>query len=168
MGFEKRLRSAREKQGLTQKEFAEKLNTSAQNLAQYETGKRKPKKDTLNKFAKTLGLGYGYAPNGEAYFYCFVDTTNTDSNTDSEIFNKWQYNDAMGVTDGKIHIPAKKRPLSQKEIEEIESEEKELAFINKMDELGSQLNDEGQEKVIDYAEDLTRISAYQRTPDRSE
>jgi len=74
MGFEKRLRSAREKQGLTQKEFAEKLNTSAQNLAQYETGKRKPKKDTLNKFAKTLGLGYGYAPNGEAYFYCFVST----------------------------------------------------------------------------------------------
>ena len=79
-------------------------------IAQYETGKRKPKQDTLNKIADALHLGYGYAPNGEPYFYCFVDTVRHGD--ENEKFNEYQYNDAMsGDSDSAPYIPdAKSEP----------------------------------------------------------
>ena len=49
MSFGSRLKEARKKSGLTQAEVAEKLNVSASMIAQYETGKRNPKKETLSK-----------------------------------------------------------------------------------------------------------------------
>ena len=47
----KRLRNFK---NITQKELAERLGTSQQNLAQYENGKRNPKLETLQKIAKAL------------------------------------------------------------------------------------------------------------------
>src|SRR5699024_5720588 len=62
---------------------------------------------TLSKIANAMHLGYGYAQNGEPYFYCFVDTVcNGDEN---EKFNEYQYNDAMkGNHNSNIHIPVVK------------------------------------------------------------
>lgn len=50
------IKKARKKAGLTQAKLAEKLNTTQQNLAQYESGKRKPKRETLIKIAKALEI----------------------------------------------------------------------------------------------------------------
>lgn len=54
MKTSEKIRQARKNAGLTQKQLATKLGFTAQNLAQYETGKRQPKFETLNKIADAL------------------------------------------------------------------------------------------------------------------
>ena len=105
MAFKDRLKAARKRSGLTQLDIAKKIGLlNAQSYAQYEQGKRKPKQDTLNKIADALQLGYGYAPNGEPYFYCFVDTVRHGD--ENEKFNEYQFNDAMsGDSDSAPYIP---------------------------------------------------------------
>lgn len=128
MAFKDRLKAARKRSGLTQLDIAKKIGLlNAQSYAQYEQGKRKPKQDTLNKIADALHLGYGYAPNGEPYFYCFVDTV--QKGDENEKFNEYQYNDAMsGDSDSSHYIPdTKSEPkttlAAHFEIEEYTEEE---------------------------------------------
>lgn len=54
MRSSEKIKNARLQAGLTQKELAKRLGTSQQNIAQYETGKRVPKIETLQKIAKAL------------------------------------------------------------------------------------------------------------------
>ena len=51
-----KIRFIRKEKGLTQKELANKLETTQQNLAQYENGKRQPKIETIKKIAVALGI----------------------------------------------------------------------------------------------------------------
>ena len=50
-----RIKKARKKYGLTQKELAKKLGTTQANISQYEVGNRKPKIETLDRIAKAIG-----------------------------------------------------------------------------------------------------------------
>lgn len=95
MSFANRLKEARKKVGFTQKQLADKLKITPAMIAQYETGKRKPRMDTLNKIADILKLGYNYAPNGEPYFFCSVDSKTEKEYAENELFNKSQYDDAI-------------------------------------------------------------------------
>lgn len=52
----KKIKEARKGIGLTQKQLADRLGTSPQNLAQYENGKRQPKLETLDRIATALGV----------------------------------------------------------------------------------------------------------------
>ena len=107
MSFSDRLKEARNKAGRTQKQLADELKVTPAMIAQYETGKRKPKQDTLSKIAEALHLSYGYAPNGEPYFYCFVDTV--QHGDENEKFNEYQYKDAMASnSDGEPSNPIAK------------------------------------------------------------
>lgn len=56
MKTSERIKYERKRAGLTQKQLAEKLGTSPQNLAQYENGKRNPKMGTLQKIADALNV----------------------------------------------------------------------------------------------------------------
>ena len=96
MGFGERLKEARRKKGITQKELAEKLDIPYQQIGQYETGKRNPRKDTLDKIATALNLGYSYTKEGEPYFYDFVDTVRRPEYEENEHFNEMQFDDAEG------------------------------------------------------------------------
>ena len=49
------IRRIRKSKEMTQKDLAAKLETTPQNLAQYENGKRNPKPETLQKIADALG-----------------------------------------------------------------------------------------------------------------
>lgn len=53
-----RIKAARMKAGLTQKELGTKLGVSESFIAQYETDKRNPKKETLEKIADALGVHF--------------------------------------------------------------------------------------------------------------
>lgn len=107
MSFSDRLKEARKKSSFTQKQLADMLEVTPAMIAQYETGKRKPKQDTLNRIAAALHLGYGYAPNGEPYFYCLADTVQKGDENDK--FDEYQYEDAMaGDSDSKTYAPATK------------------------------------------------------------
>lgn len=51
-----KIREARKKAGITQKQLAKKLGVSSAMIAQYETGKRNPKMQTLEKIANALEI----------------------------------------------------------------------------------------------------------------
>lgn len=51
-----RIRDARKKAGLTQKQLGEQIGVSGAMIGQYETGIRNPKPDTLKKIADPLGV----------------------------------------------------------------------------------------------------------------
>lgn len=53
-----KIRSARKRAGLTQKELGEKLGVTGSLIGIYETGRRKPKADTLQRMADALGVSY--------------------------------------------------------------------------------------------------------------
>lgn len=50
------IRKYRKEKGMTQKQLADLLDTTQQNLAQYENGKRNPKIETLKKIARALEI----------------------------------------------------------------------------------------------------------------
>lgn len=56
MNIGEKIKHSRKKAGLTQKELAENLGVSAAMIAQYETGKRNPKFETIKKIAKALNI----------------------------------------------------------------------------------------------------------------
>lgn len=56
MTFSKNLKQIRIKQGLSQKEIADRLGVSQPSYAQYESGKRKPKLETIQKIATALSV----------------------------------------------------------------------------------------------------------------
>lgn len=60
MEIGERIREARKKCGLTQKQLAEKLNISYQQIGQYEKGTRRPKSENLQKIADALGVNIDY------------------------------------------------------------------------------------------------------------
>lgn len=50
------IKKARLSAGITQTELAKRLNTTPQNISQYETGKRIPKLSTLEKLSEAIGI----------------------------------------------------------------------------------------------------------------
>ena len=54
----KRIKSIRESQGLTRKEFAEKLNVTERTVANYEQGQRGSNTKVLEKIADALGVSF--------------------------------------------------------------------------------------------------------------
>lgn len=91
MSFSENLKAARKYVGISQKDLAKKLNVTPAMIAQYESGKRNPKKDTIDKIAKALNMGYSYTKEGEPYFLKFVDTVSNPEYEGNEKFNKAQY-----------------------------------------------------------------------------
>jgi putative transcriptional regulator len=65
MGFPERLKELRLKKGLTQKEIAEEFGIKQPNYQQWESGKRKPSSETLEKFANFFGVTMDYLSGNE-------------------------------------------------------------------------------------------------------
>ena len=56
MDIGERIKKVRQEKGLSQKALGQLLGVSQQHIAQYETGKRKPKYDTLKKIIHALDV----------------------------------------------------------------------------------------------------------------
>ncbi len=56
MTIGERIKALRKEKGITQKELADRLGVSASMVGQYETGVRKPKYETIQKIANSLGI----------------------------------------------------------------------------------------------------------------
>lgn len=122
MSFADNLKAARKKVGLTQKELGEKLNIPYQQIGQYETGKRRPKSDTLSKIAEALKLGFGYTKDGEPYFYDFVDTTPGKEPEENQRFNEEQYKNALNGKEYLLSNYDSVNDNGKKKIEEYSSD----------------------------------------------
>ncbi|MFZ7120727.1 MAG: helix-turn-helix domain-containing protein [Eubacteriaceae bacterium] len=60
MNFGSKLKNLRIEHNMTQQELGKLLNKSSNNISQYETGKREPDIDTLNKLSTILGTTIDY------------------------------------------------------------------------------------------------------------
>ncbi len=70
----RRIKSARKRAGMTQSDLAEKLGISYQGIAQWETGSRNPKIQSLKKIAEALLISVeeltgGLTVSNETMFY---------------------------------------------------------------------------------------------------
>ena len=66
MSIGQRIKIARSKAVLSQKELAEKLGVSASMIGQYESDIRRPKFETIQKIANALGVSPLYLMEGNA------------------------------------------------------------------------------------------------------
>lgn len=127
MNTSEKIQQARKKAGLTQKELAKKLGCTAQNLAQYENGKRNPKPYTLCKIADALNIS--------------VDEL------------------AEMPTPPSLKVDGRSFRTGEELTKYLEHSGDRSILINIFD---NHLNEKGQDKLLDYAEDLTTIPKYQK------
>ena len=158
MSFSDRLKRARKHVGMTQKAIADNLGITPQSYAQYETNKRTPKKETIQKIAKILNLGYSFASNGEPYFFDFVDTIEDARYSKNELFNRLQLYDAdpSSAIDKKEIIARKEKHDDY--VEQLADE----IFVQMLNEL-LELNDSGQQEALKRISELKEISKYKKT-----
>lgn len=155
-----RIKEIRKEKHLTQKELGEKLGVSYQMIAQYENGKRNPKPETLKKIADALEV-----PVSSLGFYdIMVDSFLKQENPLAmDIFNLFAGQPTNIAQRGLDVLEPLKESLA---------ESAELAVIQGKDLLDSisKLNEEGQQKVKEYADDLAENPRYQRAdaPDPEE
>lgn len=141
-----KIKAARQKIGITQKQLAERLGTSPQNLAQYENGKRQPKIETLEKIASALGVSE----------FDLLDPGQTITEIDQET---GKINSISNMSDAYYEILT---AYYAEKIKQNDIEVNGISFINTMSRLGNQLNGAGQEKAIEQVELLTKIPEYQK------
>lgn len=132
-----KIKKARKEAGLTQAKLAEKLNTTQQNLAQYESGKRKPKLETLDKIADALAIDVWYFYDGYELESNPLDESKQLSsflnylNTLGYEFIDGAYYDAPTNEIGVLHIKNENIdiPLSQNEFDALEKSIKDDVIL---------------------------------------
>lgn len=124
----------RKQAGLSQQELADKLGVSRSRIGMYETGKREPDLDDLQKIAAVLGTTSGVLL-GEANLAELIA---------AETGNK----PLMAYYEGRRTAGTEYAPA------DLQGEEQRLLDLYRA------LNEEGQEKLVDYADDLVTSGKY--------
>lgn len=106
MTFGQRMRKAREEKGLTQKDLADLLFLGESTISFYESDKREPKFDVLNKISETLEISVDY----------LLGRTNTPNTINNE-----------GLDDDIQPTPPERFRTFQKKIGDLSSES--LTFL---------------------------------------
>ena len=156
--FAENLKNIRKERGFSQKEIAEKLGVSQPNYAQYETGKRNPKFETVKKIAAALGIDV-YNP------------LITGDMTPREAMQILRAVEAKQYLQNSENLADIEQKIAHR-IDEIESMKKNKHNVDTMidslrlrgaiDENLSLLNTEGQKKALEYVEMLVKIREYRK------
>ena len=126
-----KIKKIRREKNLTQKELAQKLGTSPQNLAQYENGKRNPKLKTIRQLADALDVPL------------------------YELVTDWGEFSQEELLDDFVNSPSQKKP----DVHDYKFYGKfPMPYI--IQDIYGSLNATGKKKLADYAEDLTKIPEY--------
>ena len=134
-----KIKKIRREKNLTQKELAQKLGTSPQNLAQYENGKRNPKLKTIRQLADALNVP----------LYELV--TDWRSFSQKELLEDFT-NDSHVITE-EININDLETSTNEL-LEKLNNSYVSIRLSYKV------LNTAGKKKLAEYAEDLTKIPEY--------
>lgn len=152
------IKKARKAAGLTQKELGEKLGVSNTMIAIYETGRRIPKTDTLQRIASALNCSI------TNLFPAITDFK-------AEIANRIKtYSDALDKSNDEIERTKLKYKINLLKNEEwgtvLSRQTDEIYIISTyfMDILDPyiKLNDLGQKEAVKRVEELTEIPKYQK------
>lgn len=159
MNIGEQIRNYRKKAGISQKELGERLGVSQQHIAQYENGKRIPKRETIRKIASALNMS---------------DISLLDVNENDFDLSDLDFEDQLSLM--MRHIidhPGEKgiiHDMANGEKYRITApNDKNIALKKYLLLRFEQLNDNGKNKLTDYAEDLTKIPEYKKenTPPQS-
>lgn len=158
-----RIKESRINANMTQKELAKRLGLkSYQIIGQYEIGVRKPKRERINQLAQILDVNPAYLagesdrPKGIVVVRRdgsknYIDVPSFLHNINSLSLEK----ENKGTADALME-QIKQEILLNAQQEKINFYENEILEIMKS------LNNEGQEKVIDYANDLAENPKYHK------
>lgn len=142
MGFSENLKQIRIKKGFSQKEIAERLGVSQPSYAQYESGKRKPKLETLSKIADALDITI-------VEFLAELSPIKPDL----QLFA----GQPDSIVEKGLEVITQLQEGAKDSAELTVSQGRELLeSINK-------LNEEGRQKVKDYADDLAENPKYRKS-----
>lgn len=130
--FGENLRRLRKEKGLTQEQLAQQLGVSSVYIGTYEKDKRKPKVETIRRFAAALGCSA----------LDLVDES-TNSSTSNPV-----YSFAVNVKNMDDIKAVKNSPTIKR--------------YKELSKLFSELSEEGQQKVIAYASDLAENPKYKK------
>ena len=154
MNFGDAMKEARKKRGLSQKELGQKLGVSQAMIAQYESGKRSPKIETMEKIANALEI-----PVDELMERCdpisiLRSLTNSVlKGTDTDKLRKEStYTTSEMLRDLDFTLTEFVETIG------VNEEGAENYLLNNY----RQLNDKGKVKVIEHAELLNKIEAYRK------
>lgn len=144
-----KIKELRKEKGFSQKQLANASDLSVASIQGYEQGKYNPKKETLTKIAKALGVSVADL-DPDTYFF---DLTDKQRNI-IELFAgtggfKSLHDEPIDITKEQIEETKKRAIISLKD--------KYLAYFN-------DLNDTGKEKAIEQIELLTKIPEYKKDP----
>ena len=136
MDIGEKIKDYRKESGLSQKDLGQKLNVSQQHIAQYESGKRIPKLDTIQKIATALNIS--------------VNDLLESPLDDSPLYRAFRNSD---VSDN----PLEKHYANSKLTEQITDwQQADIELIKSF----KKLNDSGKTVAIERVEELTEIPRY--------
>lgn len=168
MSIGESIRNLRKKAGFTQKQLAEKVGVNEVTIRSYEAEKYNPKMNTLTKLCIALDCKITdlIDEDSKKYYRMFdaIEPNNTANNSSyiSEI-RKIIQKKKNGETLTEIEEEQLYNFLQkQKETNEIIKMGK---FSTKLHDITKQLNEKGQEKVIEHAEMIAKIPEYQKDPE---
>lgn len=100
MTLAEKIKLARTKSGMTQKEVASRMEISQQAYGQYESGKREPKPETIARIANALGVTRYELENPRDTTGCeFAEALRENTENDNTFFGKNVSNVIMSIYD---------------------------------------------------------------------
>lgn len=144
--FGQNLHDARKKAGLTQKELAEKSGISLSSIKRYEKGEREPTWTIIETLATTLNIDDSLLVNPKDKFRFDFGIINASDEQLKQLLNAFPELICTSGMDSNLY-----RKISNIDLPE---------HIKKMLFYICYLNKKGQEKVCQYAEDLSYINKY--------
>ena len=136
-----RIKEARKKAGMTQKQLGAKIGISFQAIAQWENNLRNPKPETLKRIAEALD----------------VSPSSLDSRLSTQI--KLDFSSPEVITEDVCYTP--NNLASDREIENIRVPID--SYMGKLLYCLDNLNEKGQTIALERIEELAKISDYQRS-----
>lgn len=165
MTIGERIKSARKQAGMTQQELAERLETSYTGISLWESDKRIPKRESLNRIAEVLNIPV-------AYF------TECSSMSEKEVldFVSWAWPRADYQLTAQQHSEGTQEEVERwervcSELHRIHNEivakqqaedKKRSAQAEELLELFERFNPKGKKKIIELVKEFSKIHEYQQ------
>ena len=164
MTIGERIKSARKQAGMTQQELAERLETSYVGISLWESGKRKPKPESLKRIAQVLNIPIAFFAEAgnmsEQEVLDFVSwawpradyqlTAQQHSEGTQEEVERWE------------RVCSELRKIHDEIVESHKEYRKSSELTEELSKAFSSLNTKGQKRAIEWIRELAKIPEYQR------
>lgn len=151
-----KIKEARKKAGLTQKELGQKLGLSFQAIAQWENDLRNPKFETLKKISDALGVSTSWLIYGEG-------DPDQISLLDLDVF-EGELKKAVRKGNGAVELSESSAKKILDDLQNILDDALEEADWQELFRLYQGLNREGQRVALERLDELAQLPKYQRQP----